>query len=197
MWPYSQIPFQWSVHRQVAPGAQLEHFEYLADNDQDPRRDFIESLCAVLGTRGPIIVYNVSFESCGLRELADRLPDYKDRIENLQERLWDLLPFVRQHVYHPQFNGSLSIKSVLPALVPELTYDGMDVSHGAAAGVAWERMVKGVLCAEEREGLKTALLAYCRQDTLAMVKILERLQALTCKTGASALPVERAVKLHM
>ena len=46
-------------------------------------------------------------------------------------------------MYHPKFGGSYSIKAVLPALAPEMTYEGMEVAHGAQAGVAWEQMVRG------------------------------------------------------
>jgi predicted RecB family nuclease len=179
MGPYAQIPFQWSVHGQAAPNAPLEHVEFLADDQHDPRRKFIDSLCKVLGKRGQIVVYNAGFESQRLDELAEWFPEYKDRIKNIRERLWDLLPFVRKHVYHPEFRGSFSIKSVLPALVPDMTYDGMEVAHGGEAGLAWEQMIRGELDPAERRRLKTALLAYCRQDTLAMVKILERLRAVS------------------
>ncbi|MGD1095880.1 MAG: DUF2779 domain-containing protein [Bryobacteraceae bacterium] len=176
MWPYSQIPFQWSVHRQLTPHSELEHFEFLADNESDPRLKFIESLCGVVGKRGHIVVYNAAFESQRLSELTDWLPVYKERIQNIRERLWDLLPFVKAHVYHPNFHGSFSIKSVLPALVPDMTYEGMEVSEGGQAGLAWDEMIRGELDPTERQRLKDALLAYCRQDTLAMVRILERLR---------------------
>jgi len=172
MWPYSQIPFQWSVHRQSTLNAPLEHFEFLSDDQGDPRLKFIKSLCKVLGKRGQIVVYNSSFESQRLRELADWLPEYAEQIKNVRGRLWDLLPFVRKHVYHPDFRGSFSIKAVLPALVPGMAYDGLEVAEGNGAGVAWERIINGDLDAAERQRLKAALLAYCCQDTLAMVKIV-------------------------
>lgn len=41
-------------------------------------------------------------------------------------------------IYHPAFAGSFSLKAVLPALVFEMTYDGMDVADGTDAGLAWE-----------------------------------------------------------
>jgi len=124
------IPFQWSVHRQFSPTEPLEHFEFLADDDRDRREDFIRSLCNVLGRRGLIVVYNATFDRQRLRDLTDWFPDYGDKIANIQHRLWDLLPFVRKHIYHPNFQGSYSLKDVVPALVPELTYDCMDVTHG-------------------------------------------------------------------
>lgn len=184
MWPYSHIPFQWSVHRRLAPDAPIEHFEFLADDASDPRPEFIDSLCDVLGRRGPIVVYNATFESERLRNLADWFPKCGSRIANLQARLWDLLPIIRQHVYHPAFQGSYSLKAVLPALVPDLSYDHLDVADGAEAGLAWERMVRGGVDAAERQRLRAALLKYCRQDSLAMVKILDRLSALASRTGA-------------
>ena len=185
MWPYSHIPFQWSMHRQREGHAELEHFEFLATTDCDPRREFIQSLCAALGNRGKIFVYNAGFESLRLAELADSLPEFADRIGNIRERLWDLLPFIRRHLYHRQFNGSFSIKSVLPALIPQMTYDTMDVGDGTAAGLAWDEMVRGGVEVSKRQRLKSALLQYCRQDTLAMVKILEHMRALALKTQAA------------
>ena len=176
MWPYSQIPFQWSVHWQLTSQAHLEHSEFLADDEFDPRPKFIQSLCDVLGKRGQILVYNAAFESQRLAELADWLPEYRARIQNIRGRLWDLLPFVREHIYHPAFRGSFSVKSVLPALVPEMTYGGLEVSDGGQAGLAWDQMIRGQVDQTERQRLKAALLAYCRQDTLAMVKILEWLR---------------------
>jgi hypothetical protein len=94
----------------------------------------------------------------------------------MQDRLWDLLPAVRRHVYHPKFAGSYSLRYVLPALVPEMTYEGMEVANGTEAGVAWERLVRGSLDQVEREKTRKALLDYCSQDTLAMVELTEKLR---------------------
>ena len=106
MRPYDQLPFQWSVHVQRETGAELEHYEFLATDTNDPRREFITSLCAALGENGSISVYNQQFESQRLTELAAWLPEFAERIKKIQSRLWDLLPVVRNHVYHPQFAGS-------------------------------------------------------------------------------------------
>jgi hypothetical protein len=176
MSPYDQIPYQWSVHVQRQPGAALEHFEYLADDSSDPRPEFAKTLCQVIGTKGSVLAYSSGFESGRLGELADWLPQYKKEIENIQGRLWDPLPVIRAHVYHPEFRGSYSLKSVLPALVPDMTYHGMAVSEGSEAGLAWERMIQAAAECEERKRLKDALLAYCQQDTLAMVRLLEVLR---------------------
>jgi len=154
MGPYAQISFQWSVHRRLGCANPLEHFEFLAGDQRDPRRDFIESLCNVLGKSGQIVVYNASFESQRLAELAGWHPEYKRRIENIRGRLWDLLPVVRKHVYHPKFRGSFSIKSVLPAMVPDMAYGGMEVADGSDAGLAWDQMIRTELGAAERQRFK-------------------------------------------
>ena len=177
MRPYDHLPFQWSVHVQAQPDAALERFEFLAMNSEDPRSAFISSLCEVLGEEGSIVVYNEQFESRRLWELAGWLPEYTQRIRDIQRRLWDLLPVVRNHVYHPAFGGSFSLKAVLPALVPDMSYEGMPVPNGQAAGLAWESMIRGHASEAEREAKRRALLDYCAQDTLALVRLLEALQS--------------------
>ena len=84
---------------------------------------------------------------------------------------------MRAHVYDLAFRGSYSLKSVLPALVPGMSYEGLEVSEGNKAGLAWDKMIPMETGDEERKRLKDALLAYCKQDTLAMVRLLEVLQA--------------------
>jgi len=178
MRPYDQIPFQWSVHVLMRPGATPEHHEFLATDEADPRREFITSLCAALGKSGSIVVYSV-FESQRLSELAAWLPEFAGRIKKIQRRLWDLLPVVRNHTYHPKFAGSYSIKNVLPALMPGMTYEGMEVADGTDAGLAWESLVRGNLDQAERDRITKALLEYCGQDTLALVKIITMLRSIS------------------
>jgi hypothetical protein len=173
MSPYDPIPFQWSVHVRKTPGGRPEHNEFLAEDESDPRLLFLTSLLEVLGPKGHVIVYNRGFESQRLKELADWLPEYAGRIAQVRARLWDLLDAVRKNVYHPRFRGSFSLKSVLPALIPDMSYEGMEVSEGEEAGLAWEKMVRGQLSAKEKAKLRKALLDYCSQDTLAMVRVLD------------------------
>lgn len=172
---YDQLPFQWSVHVLRRPGAEPEHYEFLVTDASDPRSVFISSLLAVLGGLGSIVVYS-RFESQRLSDLEEWLPEYAVRINAIQNRLFDLLPVVREHSYHPAFAGSYSIKSVLPALVPDMSYTGMEVADGVDAGVAWESLIRCAGNQAEHERLKKALLDYCRQDTLALVKVLEKLR---------------------
>jgi predicted RecB family nuclease len=176
MRPYDHIPFQWSVHRQTSQKTRLEHFEFLATDNADPSRQFMESLCWALKGKGHVVVYNRSFESSRLNELASWFPEYAEQIERIQGRLWDLLPIVRRNVYHPDFRGSYSIKDVLPVLVPGMTYEGMEIANGEQAGLVWDHLVRGEVGKGEKERVRKALLAYCAQDTLGMTKLLAYLQ---------------------
>jgi len=177
--PYQHIAFQFSAHIEHQPGTEPHYYEFLAKNAGDPRREFITSLFAALPQEGSIVVYNQQFESARLDELATALPEFAERIKNIQSRLWDLLPIIRSHVYHPVFAGSYSLKSVLPALVPNMTYAGMAVSNGQDAGLAWESLVSGNLAEAERDRIRKALLDYCAQDTLALGRLLRKIRSIT------------------
>src|SRR6202007_2820845 len=116
------------------PGSAPEHYEFLATDARDSRREFITSLCAALEDSGSIVVYS-SFECQRLSALSNGVPEFADRITPIQARLFDLLPVMREHTYHPAFAGSYSIKTVLPALVPDMSYAGMEVADGVEAGL--------------------------------------------------------------
>jgi predicted RecB family nuclease len=175
---FDQLPFQWSLHVQREPGSEPEHHEFLATDGGDPRCEFITSLCRALGENGSIVVY-AAFESQRLLELAAWLPEFEGRIKKIQRRLWDLLPVIRNHVYHPRFAGSFSLKYVLPALVPDMTYADMEVADGTDAGLAWESLIRGGLDHTERDRIEKALLDYCGQDTLAMVKLVAKRRSIS------------------
>ncbi len=170
--PYQKIPFQYSLHIQQQAGAEPEHFEYLAQPNVDPRRELIEQLLAVIPAEACVLTYNQSFEKSVLRELAKLFPDLAEAIEVRVTNVRDLMaPFKRRDVYRWPMRGSYSIKEVLPALVPELSYTGLEIADGRAAMQAYREMC-ALEAGEELEKLRTAMLDYCRLDTLAMVRIL-------------------------
>nr|MBA2745120.1 DUF2779 domain-containing protein [Flavisolibacter sp.] len=175
-WPYRQVPFQFSVHKQEKKGSDVQHVSFLAETDCDPCPEFVEKLIASLGKAGSILVYNLSFENTRLKELKEDYPKYKKQIEKIQERLVDLMvPFRKKHLYLPSMNGSYSIKAVLPALVPEMNYDGLQIGNGGDASAAFYQLREekdAVKIAETRE----ALLKYCEMDTMAMVRVLEKMR---------------------
>lgn len=168
--PYKQIPFQWSCHIEKADGT-LTHKEFLDVSGNDPRRAFAESLIKAVGTKGPIVVYNAPFEGSRMKELAAAFPDFAPKLLAAVDRLFDLLPLAREHYYHPAMKGSWSIKAVLPTIAPELDYSNLTVAHGGMAQDAYLDLIGIELPVKDKEELRKALLAYCEQDTLAMVRV--------------------------
>jgi hypothetical protein len=174
--PYQQIPFQYSLHYRAARGSGVRHCEFLAEAGADPRLQFIERLLEDTRGRGDIIVYNKSFEKKILTELARDYPAYAKEIKERISRIKDLmLPFQKKYYYAPEMRGSYSIKRVAPALAPELDYDYLSISDGISAMSAFERLQhetdESVI-----DEVRRNLLEYCRQDTLAMVRLLEKLE---------------------
>lgn len=178
MAPYDHIPFQWSVHRLKRPGAALKHFEFLAEDNSDPRPRFMETLCEAVEEAKNIVVYNEIFEYSRLDDLARWLPKFAPTIERIKSKMWDLLVVVRQNVYHAAFAGSYSLKYVLPAFVPEMSYENLEIEEGTAAGIVWERFIDPATPTGEKNRLRKALFEYCAQDTFGMVRLLEELRKL-------------------
>ena len=175
--PYQQVPFQFSLHIQTEAGAEPQHFEYLVQPGIDPRRELIEQLLALLPTDGCILTYNQAFEKGVLRNLAELFPDLSEPINLRLENVRDLMvPFRKRDIYCWPMRGSYSIKEVLPAMVPDLSYAGMEIADGMAAMQAYHGM-----CAlepgAELDKLRKAMLEYCALDTLAMVKILAAMRS--------------------
>lgn len=174
--PYQQIPFQWSCHIQSRNG-ELKHREFLDLSGNDPSRAFAESLMDCVGKKGAIISYNAAFERTRIKELATRFDDLKPALDAITARIVDLLPVTREHYYHPDQLGSWSIKNVLPTLAPELDYQNLqNVQAGGDAINAFVECLHADTSDERKAELKEALLRYCERDTLAMVKIAERLK---------------------
>lgn len=176
--PFQQIPFQYSLHIKKTKVSNVKHLEFLAEatRDVDPRIEFIENLIQVIDKTGDIVTYNASFEKGRLQEIKTLLPKYSIEIDNMISRVIDLMrPFQSRHYYTPDMKGSYSIKKVLPALVPHLSYEGMDIADGGTASSSFMRLFNEsdpAIINKTREDL----LKYCELDTLAMVEILEVLK---------------------
>jgi hypothetical protein len=170
--PYEALPFQWSCHVEAAPG-ELTHAEFLDTSGAPPMRAVAESLLAALGTAGPILVYT-DYERRVLDGLASRFPELATRLAALIARLVDLHPPTKQHYDHAALNGSWSLKSVLPTVAPDLAYAKLgEVRDGLAAQRAYVEASAPGTPAPRRDSLRRALLDYCRQDTLALVRLVE------------------------
>jgi len=179
--PYQNMIFQYSLHIQQENGETLEHFEYLATQDEDPGAGLVADLSQHINDRGSMIVWNEGFEIGRNKEMAEMYPDYADMLLGLNERSFDLMKaFNKTAFIHPDFAGSASLKKVLPALIPEVgqQYEEMEVSNGAKAMLAWKELVWGQSSSVSRDKLEGDLLAYCKLDTLAMVEILEFLRSI-------------------
>ncbi len=175
--PYQQLVFQYSMHVLPKQNGTFTHSEFLAEADGiDPRLKFIEKLIHDCGTKGDIIVYNISFERGKLEDLAELFPHLAIPINKIIARLKDLMiPFQQRWYYTPEMQGSYSIKYVLPAMVPELSYDDLNIKEGGTASSTFASMIKGEFSGDLEQTRKD-LIEYCKLDTFAMVEILKKLE---------------------
>ena len=178
--PYMQICFQYSLHYIECEGGKLQHKAFLAPSDgSDPRRPLAEALCRDIPRGACIMVYNKSFEQPCIKKMAAIYPDLEAHLMDIHAHIIDLLvPFRDGHYYRPAMGGSFSIKSVLPALFPddpELDYHNLTgVHNGSEAKTIFPKIQH--MSPEEAAKARQALLDYCHLDTLAMVKIWQKLK---------------------
>lgn len=174
--PYQQIVFQYSLHIQDSADSVLIHKEYLADPTENPQSRFVDQLIDECGSDGDILVYNIGFERSRLKELMELYPDSADELGSIINRLKDLMiPFSQKWYYSPEMRGSYSIKAVLPALVPELSYNDLVIQEGGTASNIFLSMINNKYEGDV-EQTRLHLLEYCKLDTLAMVEILDFLK---------------------
>ena len=173
--PYDAIPFLFSVHTE-RDGLPPMHEDYLHEHHDDPHPNLAERLTAALGREGTVCTYS-GYERQVLRALAETLPERAEALREIETRLFDLLPVVRNGYYHPVFRGSFSIKSVLPVLVPEMGYGDLLIADGQTAALRYACALAN-MNREERQRTFTDLRVYCARDTLAMVELRKALMML-------------------
>jgi hypothetical protein len=178
MAPWEQAPAQFSYHESNGDGT-YAHAEYLAEGPKDCRAELAQRMVDATRNAEKVATYS-SFEKTRIRGLQAAVPELRAELEALDGKLVDLLPVVRENVYHPEFLGSFSLKYVLHPLVPELTYDDLVIVDGLVASVEIARLlfVAGKIPKEEHDRIRQDLLNYCERDTWAMVKVLEKLREL-------------------
>lgn len=177
MKPYQRIPFQFSLHVQDRKGGELKHISFLADGTDDPRPKFMQALKDNLGQKGSILVYNQGFEKGVMNESATSFPEFKEWLDdNILPRIKDLWDVFRNFDYYdPKQKGSCSIKAVLPVM-SDLSYKNLEhIKKGDEASYQWEKVTFNGVSAEEKAKIREALEKYCELDTLAEVKILDKL----------------------
>lgn len=175
--PYQQVPFQFSLHVQDRPGAEIRHVGFLHEQTTDPRRDFAEALIQACGRSGSVIVYSQSFEETRNKELAAVFPDLAKDLHAINARMIDLYtPFQQHWLYDPAQAGSASLKVVLPTYT-DISYDDMAIGNGEQALQEYMAFVTGNQTDPAALAkLWTDLEEYCGQDTYAMVVLLDVLR---------------------
>ena len=176
--PYEQVPFQYSLHVVNSPGARPEHYSFLSDGASDPRPEILAQLRDQLGRKGSIVAFNASFEMRVLKSCAWHFSAYQAWLESILPRFVDLLvPFREFYYYHPDQNGSASLKDVLPALTKQ-SYTGLEIADGQTASLRFRDMAFGNLPPAKKKEIRKALEAYCHRDTEGMIGILKALERL-------------------
>lgn len=178
--PYQQIPFQYSLHWIEKPGGELKHTAFLAESGKDPRWALAEQLCHDIPLNACITAYNKGFECGRINELAEAFPALRYHLLNIRDNIVDFLdPFRAGYYYLPEMEGSFSIKKVLPALFPsdpQLDYSNLTGSvHNGGEAMTIFPKIKDMAPADKQKA-RQSLLDYCHLDTLAMVKIWQKLE---------------------
>ncbi len=194
-WPYIQSPFEFSLHIEHAPGVcdkEKDNIVFLAKTHEDERKEMIKTMLKHMDpNKGTLFAQNVAFEKSRIKELANIFPEYKKDLMQLYERGFDLLWLVNTNskmyeelgfseeraktfnFYDKRLSGSFSIKKTLPVF-SDLSYDNLIVKNGTEAIVEYANYEK---MSKEEFALKyQALIIYCKQDTWAMVEILNALR---------------------
>lgn len=152
----------------------VQHTEFLDLSGTDPSESFSQALIDQCGTEGPVFVYNAAFEKTRISEMADRFPQHAPALHAINARTMDLLPIARKRYYHPSQHGSWNIKTVLPAICPDLSYHDLEgVQDGCMAVESYQEAITSATTPERKQEIERQLLEYCKLDTYAMVRMWE------------------------
>jgi len=173
--PHLPMPVQYSLHT-LSSVNELKHFEHLSDRP-GLQLELIEQMEHDFGKDGSVLSWNKSFEMSCNKRMAELFPGKSDFLSNLNDRTVDLMDVFKEDYVDARFEGSISIKKVLPVVCPHLKYDQDAVHDGTGAMEAWLLMVENP-DADEKVKLRQQLLEYCKLDTLAMVEIYRFLKSL-------------------
>ncbi|MBL8059224.1 MAG: DUF2779 domain-containing protein [Chthonomonas sp.] len=176
--PYEDIQFQWSGHMvdyAAQPESEWRHFEFLPEGAEDPREDFCQTILPLLREAATVVHYSPYEErQLGALNRAE-IPGSQECLDLLKAKQWDLMVAIKDNVFHPDFKGKTSIKVTLPTLVEGFSYDGLNIKDGQAAQIGYLRMIDSQTPPEIAAQTREDLLAYCKLDTEAMVRIYQAL----------------------
>ena len=192
---YTQSPFQFSLHIEKEPGVcdkEINHYEFLSSNpNSDDRLELVKKLVEYIKPDGTLFAQNVGFEKGRIKELANTFPEYKDKLMSIYNTGSDLLYIIkgnsdfykslnysdseskRVNFYDYRLSGSYSIKKTLPVF-SDLSYSNLDVKNGTEALVTYASFK--TMPSELKRLKYNSLLEYCKQDTWAMVVILNKIR---------------------
>lgn len=173
--PWEKLPFQYSLHVMEKSG-EVRHLEFLHEENSDPAEVLADRLASDIGETGSVVVYHATMESGVLKYLANRFPQHADSFNGMVSRIWDLEVMFLKHYRDWRFGSRSSIKVVLTALIPSLTYEDEAIPDGGAASLAWIEMLE----ADDfivRQEKADALRSYCKLDTMAMVELLTHVRS--------------------
>jgi hypothetical protein len=178
MAPWEQAAAQFSYHERQ-PDGRYTHAAFLAEGPEDARPRLAAAMVRATAAAARVVMYS-TFEKTRIQGLQRAVPELRPELEQLEAKLLDLRPPVRNCVYHPEFRGSFSLKDILTPLVPELTYDDLVIVDGRVASVEIARLlfVADKIPRHERDRVRQDLLNYCERDTWAMVRLVEELRKL-------------------
>ncbi len=194
MKPYRQIPFQYSLHVAESPeslkSGDLKHFEFLHTEKSNPVPHLLKTLKQNIGPTGNVVVWYKSFEKSRNSEMAEMMPEYAPFLEDVNNRVYDLMDIFKKDYVDYRFRGSASIKQILPVMAPDLSYTDLEIAEGGSASEAIFQ-ITGInndlapdntppLTPDTRAQLITDLKKYCERDTLAMVEIMRALTLTIC-----------------
>ncbi len=175
--PMDTVITQFSYHLIEKEGAKPIHFDFIGDGFSYPERDAAKELIRVIGKDHCVLMYS-NYEKICIERLMKRLPEYAKALRPIADSLVDLeKPFAKKYLVNRRMEGRSSLKKVLPALYPgdrSLSYEAMNIKNGGQAESVYLRLPK-MTEAERKRALKD-LRDYCALDTLAMIKLVEKLR---------------------
>lgn len=175
--PYQQVPFQYSLHILEEPNGELKHKEYLHTEKSDPVPHLLKCLRDDFSGSGSVISWYMPFEKSRNNEMGEAYPEYKTFLNDVNERMVDLMtPFSKGWFVDKNFFGRASIKSVLPALLPDFSYKELNISHGGQAQRVWMETILRGKNVKDKEKIMKDLRDYCNLDTYAMYAIFKYLE---------------------
>ena len=167
--PHQHIPFQVSIHTMQKDGS-IKHFEFLAEALELPNK-LVDFMRSSTGASGTFISWHASFEISRNKDMMTMVSGSESYLEYMNTHMFDLEDVFKLDYVDSRFHGSTSIKKVLPVLLPELSYNDLEVQNGTMALDTWGRMVLDPNFVEDKKETRKNLLSYCELDTWAMIEM--------------------------